>query len=191
MKNVLSLLQEHQLVMSQLERLVPEIEVVSQRVLVHLQKGGKVFFMGNGGSAADAQHLAAELVVRYKSERRAIAALALTTDTSILTAAANDYDFSYVFSRQIEALCQKDDVVIGISTSGNSANVLQAIHAAKKIGAYTIGFTGESGGKLKQAVDICFCVPSHTVARIQEAHIFIGHSICEAIENAVVMNEVG
>lgn len=189
MNNTLAHLQEHQAVMAQLEALIPTLEAVSTRIAIALKNGNKVFFMGNGGSASDAQHLAAELVGRYKAERRALAAIALTTDTSILTAISNDYDFSSIFSRQLEALCQKGDVVIGISTSGNSANVLKGIEIAQQLGAYTIGMTGEKGGKLAQLCETCFCVPSNTVARIQEAHIFIGHSICENIENQILLDE--
>ncbi len=190
MSDILSLLREHQTVMSQLEGMLPVVEQASARILMALNNGGKVLFMGNGGSAADSQHLAAELVGRYQAERRALAAISLTTDTSILTSISNDYSYSEVFSRQIEGLCQPNDVVVGISTSGNSANVVKGIEAAKKIGAFTIGMTGSSGGKLLAMTDLCFCVPSNTVARIQEAHIFIGHCICELVEKAVTDNSL-
>lgn len=189
MSSVLNLLQEHQMMMIKLESLVPAIENIAKRIAVTLQKGGKVFLMGNGGSAADAQHIAAELVGRFKAERRGLAAIALTTDTSILTSVGNDYGYNCIFSRQLEALCQPNDVVIGISTSGNSSNVLKGLEVAKEIGAYTIGWTGESGGKLAQVCDDCFCVPSANVARIQEAHIFIGHSICECVENIIISEQ--
>jgi len=184
--NILHLLEEHQTVMSQLNNLVPSIEAAAQSIFAALSKGGKVFFMGNGGSAADSQHLAAELVGRFHVERRAIPAMALSTDTSILTALSNDYDYSIVFSRQLEAFCRPHDVVIGISTSGNSKNVLHGIKTAKTLGAYTIGLTGEAGGKLAELVDLCFCVPSNNTPRIQEAHIFIGHTICELVEQMTV-----
>lgn len=179
------LLQEHLAVMSQLDVMVPAMEQAVTRIMQSLAKGGKVLLMGNGGSAADAQHLAAELVCRFTANRKALAAIALTTDTSLLTAISNDFDYTHVFSRQIEALCRPEDVVIGISTSGNSKNVLKGIETAKQIGAYTIGFTGASG-KLAGMVDLCFSVPSNTVARVQEAHIFIGHCVCELVEQACV-----
>ena len=147
-----------------------------------LRQGGKILFMGNGGSAADAQHLAAEFVGRFEKERRGLAAIALTTDTSILTAVGNDYGFDQVFSRQIQALARPGDVVFGISTSGNSPNVVQALIAAKDVGAITIGMTGESGGKMAAVCDLCIQVPSKRTARIQEAHILIGHVVCAAVD---------
>jgi D-sedoheptulose 7-phosphate isomerase len=189
MSTVLNLLREHQAVMSQLENLLPLVEQAAVRIQDTLARGGKVLFMGNGGSAADSQHMAAELVGRYQADRRALAAIALTTDTSNLTSISNDYGYSMIFSRQLEALCQPHDVVIGISTSGNSENVIKGIEVANKIGAYTIGMSGQTGGKLAVMTDLCFCVPSTTVARIQEAHAFIGHSICELVENAVVLSD--
>lgn len=189
MSNIASLLQEHQAVMSQLVELFPAMEEAASRILQAIQKGGKVLWMGNGGSAADAQHLAAELIGRFKQERAALPAIALTTDSSILTCLSNDYEYSIVFSRQIEALCRPNDVVIGISTSGNSRNVIAGIHAAKKIGAYTIGFSGQ-GGELPALVDLSLSVPSKNTARIQEAHIFIGHTICEIVEQSVCQMSV-
>ncbi|MFH1096797.1 MAG: D-sedoheptulose 7-phosphate isomerase [Candidatus Desantisbacteria bacterium] len=145
----------------------------------------KVLICGNGGSAADAQHMAGELVGRFKMERQALGAIALTTDTSILTAIGNDYGFDDIFSRQIEALAETDDVVIGISTSGNSPNVLKGIAMAKKNGAMTIGFTGKDGGKLKDMTDVCIVVPSSNTPRIQEAHITIIHIICLLVEQSL------
>lgn len=186
MNKVLSWLKEHETVIRQVESLIPMMEISANRIVEAIRNGGKVFFMGNGGSAADAQHLAAELIGRFKAERRALPAISLSTDTSILTCLSNDYSYDIVFSRQLEALCKPQDVVIGISTSGNSANVIHGIDTAKQIGAYTIGLTGASGGKLAAKCDACFCIPSQTVARIQEAHIFIGHSICELVELAFV-----
>lgn len=150
-----------------------------------LMAGGKILFMGNGGSAADAQHLAAEFVVRYKAERRPLAALALNIDTSILTAHSNDYDFSTVFNRQIEALCRPADLVIGLSTSGNSANVINGVRAAQAIGAVGWGWTGESGGELGSIADHMLRIPSTETARIQEAHMFIGHWLCEEMDSRV------
>jgi D-sedoheptulose 7-phosphate isomerase len=135
-----------------------------------------------GGSAADAQHIAAELVGRYLRDRRALAALALTTNASTLTAIANDYSYEDVFSRQIEAIGCKGDLAIGISTSGNSINVIRALVAARKKGLITVGMTGGGGGKLRQEADYCLCIPSEHTPRIQEAHIAVGHILCEIIE---------
>lgn len=147
-----------------------------------LNNGGKLLLMGNGGSAADAQHIAAELVGRFKMERKAIPAIALTTDSSILTCLANDYGFESVFARQVEALALKGDVVMGISTSGNSENLIRAFKKADEIGAVTIGLLGNDGGKMKDRVHAAIVVPSTDTARIQEVHITIGHIICEIIE---------
>lgn len=186
MSKVFNFLQEHLSVMNQLETLVPAVESAVSKMVAALTQGGKLLLMGNGGSASDAQHLAAELIGRFKAERRALPAIALATDTSILTALSNDYDYSIVFSRQLEALCQPCDIVVGITTSGNSKNILKGIETAKQIGAYTIGLTGSTGGLLASLVDLCLCVPSENVARIQEAHIFIGHTLCELIENKML-----
>jgi D-sedoheptulose 7-phosphate isomerase len=147
-----------------------------------IQRGGKIIFFGNGGSAADAQHLATELAVRYSKDRKPIAALALTTDTSALTAIGNDYSFAHLFARQVEALCKPDDVVIGISTSGNSENVLRGLQAAREIGAVAAAFTGGTGGRLPGLADPLLCVPSPVTARIQEMHITIGQILCGALE---------
>jgi D-sedoheptulose 7-phosphate isomerase len=141
--------------------------------------------MGNGGSAADAQHMAAELIGRFKIERPPIPSIALTVNTSVLTCLSNDYDYSIVFSRQLEALCQPHDVVIGISTSGNSKNVIKGIAMAKQKGAFTIGLAGCSGGELAKAVDLCLTISSTTTARVQEAHLFIEHVLCEYLESAM------
>ncbi len=147
-----------------------------------LAGGGKILWMGNGGSAADCQHLAAELVGRFSRERPALPSIALTTDTSALTAISNDYGYEKVFARQIEALCQPGDVVVGISTSGNSANVLEGLKAARDRGALTVGLTGSNGGSMGPLVDYCFIVPSRDTARIQEAHILMGHLLCDWTE---------
>ena len=149
------------------------------------QKGKKILFAGNGGSAADAQHLAGELVSRFYFDRPGLPALALTTDTSILTAIGNDYSFENLFSRQIEANGNTGDLFIGISTSGNSSNILKAIETCKKKGITTVGFTGETGDKLFEVCDFCIKVPSKETPRIQEAHILIGHIICAAVEEAL------
>ncbi|MBI5447622.1 MAG: SIS domain-containing protein [Gammaproteobacteria bacterium] len=185
MLNILESIHEHQQVIKGLEVLVPQIEQISQRVTQAVQQGGTVFWLGNGGSAADAQHLAAELIGRFTQERRAIPSLSLSTDTSVLTCLSNDYDYSLVFARQLEGLCHAQDVVVGLSTSGNSPNVLKGMEVAKQKGACTVGLTGQQGGKLMACTDFCLTVPSKITARIQEAHILIGHMICEWVENAV------
>ena len=151
-----------------------------------LADGGKLLFCGNGGSAADAQHLAAELVSRYKAERRGLPAIALTTDSSILTAIGNDYSFDRVFARQVEALARPGDMVIGISTSGNSPNILAALEAARKQGAVAAGLTGRDGGRMVGLADPLLIVPSPNTPRIQEMHILLGHALCDAIERSVV-----
>jgi D-sedoheptulose 7-phosphate isomerase len=154
-----------------------------------LQSGGKVIWMGNGGSAADAQHLAAEFMVRYKNERGPLASIALTTDTSILTAHSNDYHFDTVFERQIKGLCKPEDLVIGLTTSGTSANINLALSAANEIGAYTVALTGRDGGKVKEIAQLPIIIANDETARIQEAHMFIGHWLCEAIDALVVEAE--
>ena len=151
-----------------------------------LSNGGKLLLMGNGGSAADCQHIAAELIGRFKKERKAIPALALTVDSSSLTALGNDYGFDAIFSRQVEALATPNDAVLGISTSGNSKNVILGLNIARKIGAKTIGLIGNDGGSMKDSVDISIIVPSDDTARIQEVHISIGHIICEIIEQELI-----
>lgn len=174
------------------EQLLTKSEGISfiQRVsdLIHskLAIGGKVFVCGNGGSAANSQHFAAELVGRFMKERRALPAIALTTDTSILTAIANDYDYKSIFSRQIEALCTSDDIVIGISTSGNSANVLEAFRKAHLIGAVTVALLGNTGGGCLGLADYSYVVASSESARIQEVHILIEHLICELVEQKIM-----
>ena len=161
---------------------IEEIRVVADICKNALDKGHKILFFGNGGSAADSQHLAAELVGRFVKERESLPAIALTTDTSILTAIANDYSYDDVFSRQVAGLGQAGDVLIGISTSGNSKNVVKAIELAKQKGLKTVAFTGEGGGKLGALCDAVIAVPSKTTARIQEIHILVGHIVCELVE---------
>ncbi len=158
------------------------IEKAARLVYDCLKKGNKVLFFGNGGSASDSQHLAAEIVGRYERERRGFPAIALTTDTSILTAVANDYGYDRIFERQIEALGVKGDVAFGISTSGNSKNVLLGVEKAKALGLATVGFSGRDGGALGRIVDLSIVVPSAKTARIQESHIMIGHIICERVD---------
>jgi D-sedoheptulose 7-phosphate isomerase len=148
-----------------------------------LESGNKLIFFGNGGSAADAQHLATEFVVRFKTNRRALAALALTTDTSLLTAAGNDLGFEYIFSRQLEALGKKGDMAIGISTSGKSPNILHALRVAREQGLITVGLTGENGENFSSLCDILLKIPSATTSRIQEMHITFGQMLCGAIEH--------
>jgi D-sedoheptulose 7-phosphate isomerase len=149
---------------------------------VAIRRGGKLLLFGNGGSASDAQHIAAELVVRYKTDRCAIAALALTTDPSVLTACANDIGFESVFERQIEAVARPQDIALGISTSGNSANVLRALRRAKSMGLATAGLSAGTGGLMRSLCDALVLVPSTTTARVQEMHILIGHILCKSLE---------
>jgi len=160
----------------------PAFAALTGACVASLKGGGKLMFFGNGGSAADAQHLATELTIRYKADRAAIAALALTTDTSALTAAGNDIGFERIFSRQIEALGRPGDVVIGISTSGKSPNVIAALKQAKAMRIVTAALTGKDGGDLPGLADHVLVVPSHTTARIQEMHITLGQMLCGAIE---------
>lgn len=164
---------------------VATIVRVSEILIDSLQAGKKVLLFGNGGSAGDAQHIAAEFVGRFAFDRPALPALALSVNTSCLTAIGNDYGFDLVFSRQIEALGHRGDVAIGISTSGNSPNVLRALSVGKKTGLHTVAFTGCSGGELKDAVDHCICVPSNETPRIQECHILIGHVIAQLVEQTI------
>src|SRR5579872_2971712 len=162
--------------------LVGRIGQFAEKSGAALRRGGKIVFFGNGGSAADALHLAAELVVRLRSDRPGIAALALTTNPSVLTAAGNDYGFEHIFSRQIESLVTPADVLIALSTSGNSANILRGAEAGRSRGAYVVALTGETGGALAAKVDLLLNVPSPNSQRIQEAHITIGHIACSLIE---------
>jgi D-sedoheptulose 7-phosphate isomerase len=162
------------------------INDIANLLIESLRAGNKVLFFGNGGSAADSQHIAGELVGKFRRVRKAMPAIALTTDTSILTSIGNDFGYDYVFARQIEGLGQPGDVAIGISTSGNSPNVLRALQVARDIGMATVGFTGESGGHMQDYVDICFNAPSDSTPRIQEVHITAGHIICEMVEKTFV-----
>ncbi len=168
-----------------IETQAPMIVAIAERVVETFRHGGKLLLCGNGGSAADAQHIAAEFVSRFRRERCGLPAIALTTDTSILTAISNDYGYERVFARQIEALGRPGDMVIGISTSGISASVIAAMRAARNGGMATVGFTGASGGTLVDHVDLCLCVPSHNTARIQEVHITVAHVVCEIVERTL------
>ncbi|HTZ11446.1 MAG TPA: D-sedoheptulose 7-phosphate isomerase [Candidatus Margulisiibacteriota bacterium] len=164
---------------------VADILKITEAAIECLKKGGKLILFGNGGSASDSQHIAAELVGRFRKERRGLAAIALTTNTAVLTSLANDYGYEIVFSRQIESLGQKNDLAIGISTSGKAKNVSAAIRQAKKMGIKTVALTGGDGGELAKLADISLVVPSSVTARIQEAHITISHIICELAEEAL------
>ena len=165
--------------------LVSQIEQVAWRIVDSYRNGGKVLIAGNGGSAADAQHITAELVSRFTFDRPALPAMALTTDTSILTAISNDYGYEKLFARQLQANGREGDVFIAISTSGNSKNVINGLAVAKEMGIASIGLTGASGGAMATLCDLCICVPSDSTPRIQESHILIGHILCAAVEEAL------
>ena len=173
---------EHLKVAKSMSNLTDQVKIVAQLCINSLRDGGKILIFGNGGSAADAQHIAAELVGRYKNERKGLAAIALTTDTSTITSISNDYSYQYVFERQVNALAKHGDVLIGISTSGNSINVINGLKIAPLIGCRTIGLSGSGGGKLNEICEINLVVASKDTARIQEMHITIGHIICHLIE---------
>ena len=179
-------LEEHRKVFDRLiDGEIPNIVRCAELIWKALAGGRKVLLCGNGGSAADAQHIAAELVGRYETERRALPGIALTTDTSALTALGNDYGFDRIFARQIEALANQGDVLVAISTSGNSPNVLAALEKAREIGCVNIGMTGAQGGKMVDLCDACLRVPSDRTARIQEAHITVAHIWCEYIDRQI------
>ena len=168
-----------------LKKNLPRIINATDAIIKAITGGHKLFFCGNGGSAADSQHIAAEFVGRFQKERKPWPAIALTTDTSALTALGNDYTFDIVFSRQLQALGQKGDILVAISTSGNSKNVLEAVKQAKTMGIATIGVTGGSGGQLADLSDIAIIAASHKTSRIQESHLVIFHTICELVENTL------
>ncbi len=167
------------------DQCVPTISEVVDCVVGAIRNGGTIYFCGNGGSAAGAQHIAAELMGRFERDRDALPAVSLTTDTSVLTAVSNDEDFSRVFSRQVDGLLREVDVLVGLSTSGTSENVVRALRQANQIGATTVGFTGQEGGTLPDVCDICLQVPSDRTAHIQEGHIAAGHIICGRVETAL------
>jgi D-sedoheptulose 7-phosphate isomerase len=177
--------EEHHQVIRDMGKLIPQIERTGQELSDRLRGGGKVLWLGNGGSAADSQHMAAELVGRFERDRAPFASIALTTDTSILTAISNDYGYDQVFSRQVDALCLPGDVVIGISTSGNSKSVLLALEAGRTHGSFVVGLTGRDGGAMKDLCDECLIVPSDRTARIQEGHLLIGHCLCDIVETTL------
>lgn len=177
-----SALAEHLQVTQALTDQQQVLDQIASEMILAVRMGGKILWCGNGGSAADAQHLNGQLVVRFRLDRAGIPSIALSTDTSILTAASNNYGYEHIFQRQVETLARKGDVVVAISTSGNSRNVFLALEAARKIGAVTVAFTGRGGGQIAKAADFLFEVPSSDTARIQEAHILAGHVLCEILE---------
>ena len=172
----------HRKIFNSIETHHEKIFILLEQILICYSKGGKVVWFGNGGSAADAQHLAAELMVRYKNERGPFASISLNTDTSILTAHSNDYDFTTVFERQVLALVKPIDLVVGITTSGKSLNVCLGLEAANTLNAYTVAFTGCDGGSVSKIANLSLIVNSNETARIQEMHIFLGHWLCEALD---------
>lgn len=179
------IIDEHAQLVSRIEVLAPVIDGAAKAILCCLQQGGSIFFCGNGGSAADCQHLAAEFTGRFVRERAPLAGIALTTDSSALTAIGNDYGFEEIFVRQIAGLGKPGDCLFAISTSGNSKNVIRAVEAAKKTGLAIIGLLGRDRGALKEVCDMAVVVPRTTTARIQEMHILIGHSWWEAVDEAI------
>ncbi len=179
----IKLIEEHATVIEAMKAgCMNDISLFAEACRTAIATGHTIYLMGNGGSACDCQHFAAELVGRFQKERQAMAAVALTTDTSILTALANDYGFEVVFSRQVEALVRPGDLVVGISTSGASPNIVKALEKANQQGAVTVGLTGRSGGAMKDVCDICIRIPSDVTARIQEAHLLVEHLVCQRIE---------
>jgi D-sedoheptulose 7-phosphate isomerase len=176
---------EHMAVIGLLKDQQLALQRIAEEMVRAIVSGHKVLWCGNGGSAADSQHLAAELMGRFRLERSAVASIALTTDSSILTAVGNDYGYERVFQRQVEALCNKGDVLVGISTSGSSMNVCSALQAGRRIGAFTVAFTGQDASIVGAISDIALCVASKDTARIQEAHILCGHMICDWIERCI------
>lgn len=180
---------DHQAVIQALESQQAVLERIAGEMTRAIFEGKKVLWCGNGGSAADSQHMAAELMGRFRRERRGLPSIALTTDTSILTAIGNDYGYEKVFQRQVEALCVKGDVLVGISTSGNSKNVCGALETARQMGAYTVAFTGEGGGRMAGIAEATLRIASKDSARIQEGHILCGHMLCDWIEKSVCERE--
>lgn len=166
--------------------MAPQVAKTAEIMTARVKAGGKVIFCGNGGSAADAQHLAAELMGRFMIDRAPLAAMALSVNTSTITAIGNDYAYDEIFERQLRGIGRPGDVLVGLSTSGNSGNVVKALEAAKEIGIFTVGITGEGGGRMAEVCDVCHRVPSRSTPRIQEMHIALGHSLCEWIEAALV-----
>ena len=182
LEKILAIWNEHLEVAKALPALAPAVSTAVDLIAASLEAGGQLLIAGNGGSAADAQHIAAELTGRFLRERQPLRALALHGNTSALTAIGNDYGYDHVFARELTAHARSGDVLLAISTSGNSPNILRAIEAARHCKVSVIGLTGESGGQMRAACDLCLCVPSKSTARIQEMHITIGHTMCELLE---------
>ena len=187
----LAILRQHQDIVSRLEPLLPALLDFAARLVACLERGSTVLWMGNGGSAGDAQHLSAELVGRFQRERRALRSLALSTDTSLMTAVANDYGFEQIFARQLEALAAAGDLVVAISTSGGSKNVCAGAAMARRRGATVVALTGQGGGPLASMCDLLIAVPSPVTARVQEAHILIGHLVCELVDEHIAARPPG
>ena len=184
--HILNEIQSHLQTTQKMSSLVDSIQEAANLAITTLQNGGKILICGNGGSTADSQHIAAELTGRYKRERKGLSAIALTTDTSALTAIGNDYGYDFVFSRQFEALAKKGDLLWGISTSGNSTNVLNAMRCAKEMECKILGFSGKDGGEMKKWCDLLLLSPSDDTPRIQEMHLLMAHIICDLIEKATM-----
>ena len=185
MPDVRAALVEHRELFHQMDGILREIENAAGKMIESLKAGGKIVWMGNGGSASQSQHFATELVGRFYLKRDALASISLSADTAVLTAIGNDFGFEEVFARQVQALCKPGDVVVGLSTSGRSANVLKALKLARELRASTVGMTGGDGGEMEQLCDVSLVVPSQVTARIQEAHLWIGHVLCELVEEKV------
>lgn len=185
MSNIQEIIQQSIQTKTTLYEQIDLIQEIVDQLVKCFRNGNKLLICGNGGSAADAQHVAAEFVGRFFLERSAIPAIALNANTSVLTALPNDYSYDIVFARQVEAFARPGDVLAGITTSGNSKNIILAAQVAQKYGCYTVGLTGAKGGKLKDNVDLCFCVQSDSTPRIQEAHILVWHIICELVEKSL------
>ena len=179
-------IREHQAMMASLADVWPALAEAAEAIVDRVRAGGTVYWFGNGGSATQALHFATELVGRFEQDRPAIRSFALVADTSLITAVANDYSFDVVFARQLEGVCRPGDVAVGLSTSGNSPNVLRGIETAAAVGALTVGLCGGDGGKLARSVDTAIVVPHERTCRVQEAHLFLGHTLCEMVETAMV-----
>jgi phosphoheptose isomerase len=184
MPSISDLFADHFAAVTALRAQEAEIEQLGERLIACLRGGHRIFLCGNGGSAADAQHIAAEMICRFETQRRALPAIALTTDSSALTAISNDFGYEQVFARQVEALARPGDLLIGISTSGNSANIIAAVRQARQMGIASIGLLGGSGGELRDLADQVLIVPDSVTARIQECHILVGHIWCAMIDAA-------
>tara|TARA_Y100000389_G_scaffold189885_1_gene214096 strand:+ start:372 stop:941 length:570 start_codon:yes stop_codon:yes gene_type:complete len=187
-KIILSNIEEHSEVLKKLKFLEVAIEDIAQLMISALRNNKTIYWCGNGGSASDAQHLAGELIGRFKGDRKPLKSLSLNADSSVMTCIVNDYGYEHIFARQIEALGDEGDILVGISTSGNSVNIINALKAARKKGIHPVGFFGNDGGSAKNFVSHQILIPSNTTARIQEMHITVGHIICELIEEGLGLN---